>query len=110
MTPIAQSPQGHRQSRESEIRFRLPPAGREEEQIHGLAVWIVRIGQPGEVQQDEGELKGAPTGRSTVELRREPLPEGARNGAVRHTEGVEHVGVRRQYGDAAFHAIGGVPR
>ena len=60
---MAQPAQHHRECREAEIRLGLAAARREEEQVDGLAVRIARVGEAGEVQQDERELEGAPARR-----------------------------------------------
>ena len=107
MFRVAQPAQHHREGREAEVRLRLAAAGGEEEQVHGLAVGVVRVGEAGNVQQEEGELEGTPAGRAVGEAFGEPLPEGARDRAVRHTECIERPGVRCQHGDAALHAVRG---
>ena len=103
---VAQPAQHHREGREAEVRLGLAAARREEEQVHGLAVRIARVGEAGQVQQDEGELERAPARR----LDPEPLAERPRHGAVRDAEGVERVGVRGQDRDAALDPVGGERR
>ena len=46
---VAQPAQHHREGREAEVRLRLAAAGGEEEQVHGLAVGVVRVGEAGNV-------------------------------------------------------------
>ena len=100
---MAQPAQHHRERREAQVRLGLAAAGREEEQVHRLAVWVARVGEAGQVEQDEGELEGAPA--RLLDL--EPLAERPRDGPVRHAEGVEGVGVLAEHGDAALDPVGG---
>ena len=51
-----------------------------------LALGIGRVGDAGEVQQDEGELKGPPAWRSGVAFACEASREGGGHGAIRDTK------------------------
>ena len=60
-TPEPRQPaMGDDEGREAEIGLGLAAAGREEQQIGGLAVGMLAIGKPGEIEQDEGELERPP--------------------------------------------------
>ena len=87
---VAQPPQHHGEGREAQVGLGLAAARREEEQVDRLAVGVARVGEAGEVQQDEGELEGAPARRPRCLSRCAQRP---RDGPVRHAEGVEGVGV-----------------
>ena len=89
--------------------LRLSAAGREEEQIDGLAVRMERVREARKIQQDERELEGAPSRRvSVVELLTETLAERARNGTVRHPERIESVLVRREQRNSLLDSVRGV--
>ena len=60
---LAQAAQRDREGGEAEIGLGLAAAGREEQQVDDLAVRMRRIGQAGEVEQDEGELERPPDRR-----------------------------------------------
>ena len=106
---VAQAPKHHREGCETQVRLRLAAAGREEEQIHRLAVRIERVREARQVQQNECELEGPPSGRvPIVELLAEALAQGARDSPVRQPERVECVLGRRQQRDAALDSVRGV--
>ena len=106
---VAEASKHHREGCETQVRLRLAAAGREEEQVHGLAVRIERIREARQVQQNERELEGPPTRPlPIVELRAEAPAERARDGPVRHPECVERVLVRCQQRDAALDPVRGV--
>ena len=48
---MAQAAQHHREGREPEVGLGLAAAGREEEEVDGLAVGVARVGDPREVQR-----------------------------------------------------------
>ena len=59
---VAEPPKDHGERGEAEVCLGLSAAGREEEEVHELALGIGRVRDAGEVQEDEGELKGPPAG------------------------------------------------
>ena len=106
---VAQASKHHREGCEAQVCLRLAAAGREEEQVHGLAVRIERVREARQVQQNECELEGPPTRPlPIVELFTEALAQRARDGPVRHPERIECVLVRRQQRDAALDPVRGV--
>ena len=106
---VAEPPQDHGERREAEIRLGLAAAGGEEQQVHEPALGIGRIGDAGEIQQDEGELKGPPARRTGGAFACETAREGGGHGAIRGTEGVERVRIGRQHPNAALHSVRGNP-
>ena len=84
---VAQPSQHHGKGGKAEIGLGLAAAGGEEQEIHRLAGRVARIDQPGEIQQDEGELKGPPAGLVDIQT----LAEGPGHRAVGHPEGIESV-------------------
>ena len=63
---VAEPAQDHGEGGEAEVGLGLAAAGREEEQVDRLAVRVARVGEAGQVEQDEGELEGAPARRLDV--------------------------------------------
>ena len=94
---VAQPAQHHRERREPQVRLGLAAAGREEQQVHCLAVSIGRVGQARQVEQDERELERTPARR----LDMEPLAQRPGHRAVRHAKGVEGIRIVRQHRDPA---------
>ena len=63
---LLQPPHRHGVSRESQVGFRLAAAGGKPQQVRtsigpGTAVGVIETGEPRQVDQDEGQLKGVPT-------------------------------------------------
>ncbi len=104
---MAKTPQHDREGRQAEVGLRLAAAGWEEEQVHELAVRLFRVGERGEVEQDEGELEGAPLRPAFREHVRVSPPERLGDGSVGHAEGVEGLFVSLQRGDSLLHSVGG---
>ena len=104
---IAQPPQHHGERGEPEVRLRLAAAGREEEEVHELAFRVRGVGEARQVQQEEGELEGAPARRFGYPFTGKPPRECGGDGAVGDAEGVERVRILRQDADAPLHAVGG---
>ena len=65
-TGPAQATQHDGERREAEVSLCLAATGREEQEVDDPALRIVRIGQTGKVQQDEGDLEGPPLRRGFV--------------------------------------------
>ena len=66
---------------------------------------VRRIGNGGEIQEDEGKLESPPE----RVLYSEPSPEGCGHRSIRDTEGVEHVGVARENVNSVLNADRGDP-
>ena len=90
----------HREGRKAKVRLRLAAAGGEEEEVHDLTVRVRRVGEPRQIQQQEGELEGAPLRI----LQTGALLEGEEYCRVRHPEGIERLRVVGEHRDAALHA------
>ena len=110
---VARMPQAsehHRGGGQPQVRLGLPAAGREEQQVHRLAVHVVRIGKAGQVQQQERELERTPAWPVRSVLLAQALAQGARHRPVRHPEGVQQVRVLTEQRHATRHPFGGNPR
>ena len=101
---MAQAPQHHRHRGEPQVRLGLPPAGREEQHVRGLAVRVLRIGEPVRFSSRKASWNGQQRGPSGPI--RSPLAQGPRHRPVRHSEGLQRIGVLAQAGHAAGHAVG----
>ena len=107
---MPQAPEHHRDCGQSQVRLGLPAAGRKEQQVNRLAVHVVRIGEAGEVQQQERELKWTPALPVRPYLLAQALAQGTRHRPVRHPEGVQQVRVLTEQRHATRHPFGGDPR
>ena len=58
-----QPPMSDGEGCEPEIGLGLAAAGGEEQQVHGLAIWVGLVDEASQIEQDEGELEWAPLGR-----------------------------------------------
>ena len=103
---MAQAPQHHRHRGQPQVGLGLAPAGREEQQIHRLAVRVDRISEAGQVQQQERELERPPARPVGSDLVAQPLAQGPRHRPVRDPEGVQQIGILAQPGHAVGHAVG----
>ena len=104
---VAEPSQDYGERGESEIRLGLAATGGEEQQVHALALGIGGVGDAGEIQQDEGELKGLPARRTNAAFACETAREGGGHDAIRGTEGVERVRIGHQHPNAALHSVRG---
>ena len=104
---VAQPPQDDGEGRQTQVGLRLAAASGKEEEIHDLPVAVVGIRQWGEVQQDEGELEGAPPGAFVLEAAGISAPEGPCYGPVGDPERVQGLFVSTESRDAPFHPGGG---
>ena len=107
---MPQAPEHHRDRGQAQIRLGLSAAGREEQQVHRLAVRVVRVGEAGQVQQQERELERAPARPLRSDLLPEAPAQGAGHGPVGHPEGVQQVRVLAEQRHAPRHPVGGNPR
>ena len=105
---VAEPPKDHGERGEAEVRLGLAAAGREEEEVHELALGIGRVRDAGEVQEDEGELKGPPAGRRPgYAFAGEAARESRGHGTIRGAEGVERARVIHEEADPALHPVRG---
>src|SRR5262249_26920998 len=74
----------HRERGQAEVRLGLTTTGREEEEVDDLAISRQRIGQSGEIEEDEGELERPPPRLSFVEA----LLQGPRDRSIGEPESV----------------------
>ena len=79
---------------ETEIGLGLAAAGREEQQVGNLAVGMLAIGKPGNVEKDEGELERPPF----------------RRGLRRRISGRAGIAPPRSHGDGEVHVAEGAAR
>ena len=107
---MPQPPEHHRDGGQTQIRLGLPTAGREEQQVHRLAVHVVRIGEARQIQQQERELERTPARPGRPDLLAQALAQGARHGPVGDAEGVQQVSVLTEQRHATCHPVGGNPR
>ena len=94
---VAEPAQDHREGRKPQVRLRLAAAGREEQQVHCLALNIGWVGQARQVEQDERELERTPARRLDIE----PLAQRPGHRAVRDAKCVEGIRIVRQHRDPA---------
>jgi hypothetical protein len=111
---MPQAPQDHRKGGEAEIRLRLSAAGREEKQVHRLAVQMRGVKHPAQVHQNEGKLEGIPAwrlhlARVALVLLQFALPGGSGHRPVGDAERVENLRVRERV-KASLDAVCRVPR
>ncbi|MCZ7679820.1 MAG: hypothetical protein M5U28_14075 [Sandaracinaceae bacterium] len=79
----------------------LPPPVGEEDQLDVLAIGVLRVRDPVDVQQDERELEQAPLWPSRLAVALRATAQGrVGHGAVGEPEGLEHLRVGRQSLDA----------
>ena len=99
---MSETPQHHGERGKTEIRLRLAAARREEQEIDDPAIRVVRIGETGQIQQDERELEGTPFGV----LYALALSQRETDGPIGHAERIERVRVFGEHGNAAFDPLG----
>ncbi len=109
MARVAEPPQHQGERGEPEIGLGLAAAGGEEEQVHEFALETRGIRNPREVQQQESQLKGAPTRRLCDPFPGQAARERRGHGPVRHAEGVERVPILCEHEDAVLHPVRGKP-
>ena len=109
MARVAEPPQHQGERGEPEIGLGLAAAGGEEEQVHEFALETRGIRNPREVQQQESQLKGAPTRRLCDPFPGQTARERRGHGPVRHAEGVERVPILCEHEDAVLHPVRGKP-
>ena len=107
---MPQAPEHHRHRGQPQVRLGFSAAGREEQQVHRLAVHVLRVREAGEIQQQERELERAPVRPLRPDLLPEALAQSAGHGPVGHPEGVQQIGVLPEQRHAATHPLGGNPR
>jgi hypothetical protein len=88
----------------SQIRLGLAAAGREEQQVRGFAVGAALVGEAVEVEQNEGELEGAPRRRMVAGA---AGATGVGDGTVGDGEGGADALVPGEQGNSAGDAVAG---